>query len=168
MTPCFALFEQTGRVESMTIITECDTDQSKGFAVVDMGDEDAEQVIAQLNGTEVGGRLLTVNAARPRKERSGRRGDGGHHDESDLWRSSPGDPFAAAVRAHNRYNSKARRTACRSRSSSVCSNPYRGERRTSARFRLEANARTFNSASRLRTVALVVGVSIHHPPRRST
>ena len=51
---------------------------------------------------------------------------------------------------------------------SVGSNPYRGERRTSARFRLEANARTFNSASRLRIVALVVGVSIHHPPRRST
>ena len=56
MTPCFALFEQIGQVESMTIITERDTDQSKGFAVVDMGDEDAEQVIAQLNGTEVSGR----------------------------------------------------------------------------------------------------------------
>jgi hypothetical protein len=193
-----------------------------------------------------------------------------------VWRVSPGDPFAAAVRAHNRYNSKARRTACRSRrryitgtldgactleharlsyrtgpdvtrhisewttrkrdasaklfcaglrtspgcvltgrssteqtarqyktisrvlagsdvrvsaetgvpgahttlgktglracccSSSVCSNPYRRERRPSARFRLEANARTFNSASRLRIVALVVGVSIHHPYRRNT
>ena len=53
-------------------------------------------------------------------------------------------------------------------SSGVCSNPYRGERRPSARFRLEANARTFNSASRLRTVALIVGVSIHHPHRRNT
>ena len=39
MTPCFALFAQIGQVESMTIITERDTDQSKGFAVVDMGDE---------------------------------------------------------------------------------------------------------------------------------
>ena len=46
MTPCFALFEQIGQVESMTIITERDTDESKGFAVVDMGDADAEQVIA--------------------------------------------------------------------------------------------------------------------------
>ena len=64
MTPCFALFAQIGQVESMPIITERDTDQSKGFAVVDMGDEDAEQVIAQLNGTEV----------------SGRRGDGSQHD----------------------------------------------------------------------------------------
>jgi RNA recognition motif-containing protein len=80
MTPCFALFEQIGQVESMTIITERDTDQSKGFAVVDISDEDAEQVVAQLKGTEVGGRSLTVNAARPRKERSGRRGDGSHHD----------------------------------------------------------------------------------------
>ena len=80
MTPCFALFEQIGQVESMTIITERDTDQSKGFAVVDMGDADAEQVIAQLNGTEVSVRSLMVNAARPRKERSGRRGDGSQHD----------------------------------------------------------------------------------------
>jgi RNA recognition motif-containing protein len=80
MTLCFALFEQIGQVESMTIITERDTDQPKGFAVVDMDDEDAEQVIAQPNGTEVGGRSLTVNAARPRKEHSGRRGGGGHHD----------------------------------------------------------------------------------------
>jgi hypothetical protein len=38
-----------------------------------MGDEDAEQAIAQLNGTEVGGRSLTVNTARPREERGGHR-----------------------------------------------------------------------------------------------
>jgi cold-inducible RNA-binding protein len=80
MTPCFALFAQIGQVESVTIVTERDTDQSKGSAVVDMGDEDAEQVIAQLNGTKVGGRSLMVNAARPRQERSGRRGDGGYRD----------------------------------------------------------------------------------------
>jgi len=60
------------------------------------------------------------------------------------------------------------KTAACCPSSSVCSNPYRGERRTSAHCRLGANVRTFNSASRLRIVALVVGVSIHHPPRRST
>ena len=76
----FALFAQIGQVESVTIITERDTDQSKGFAFVEMGDEDAEQAIAQLNGTEVGGRALTVHTARPRKERSGRRSDGGHRD----------------------------------------------------------------------------------------
>ena len=69
----FALFAQIGQVESVTIITERDTGQSKGFAFVEMGDEDAEQAIAQLNGTEVGGRLLTVNTARPREERGGHR-----------------------------------------------------------------------------------------------
>jgi hypothetical protein len=45
-----------------------------------MGDEDAEQAIAQLNGTEVGGRSLMVNIAHPREERGGRRSDGGHRD----------------------------------------------------------------------------------------
>jgi cold-inducible RNA-binding protein len=76
----FALFAQIGQVASVKIITDRDTDQSKGFAFVEMGDEDAEQAIAQLNGTEVGGRSLMVNIARPREERSGRRSDGGHHD----------------------------------------------------------------------------------------
>jgi cold-inducible RNA-binding protein len=80
MTPRFALFEQIGQLESVTIITQRDTDQSKGFAFVDMGDEDAEQVIAQLNGTEVSVHSLTVNAARPREERSGRRRHDGHRD----------------------------------------------------------------------------------------
>jgi hypothetical protein len=50
----------------VTIITERDTDQSKGFSCIDIGDEDAEQAIAQINGTEVGGRSLTVNAAHSR------------------------------------------------------------------------------------------------------
>jgi RNA recognition motif-containing protein len=69
-----ALFEPIGRVESVHIITDRDTGRSKGFAFVEMRDEDAEKAIAQLNGAEVGGRSLTVNAARPREER-GTRGD---------------------------------------------------------------------------------------------
>jgi cold-inducible RNA-binding protein len=70
------LFERIGRVESVNIITDRDTGRSKGFAFVEMSDADAEKAIAQLNGTEVGGRALTVNEARPREERGGR-GDGG-------------------------------------------------------------------------------------------
>ena len=66
MTPRFVLFEHICQVESVTIIPECNTDQSKGFVFGDLGDKDAEQVIAQSNGTEVGGRSLTVNAAHPR------------------------------------------------------------------------------------------------------
>ncbi len=66
-----ALFEQVGQVESVNIITDRDTGRSKGFGFVEMSDEDAEKAIAQLNGTEVNGRSLTVNEARPREERSG-------------------------------------------------------------------------------------------------
>jgi RNA recognition motif-containing protein len=61
-----ALFTQIGPVASVTIITDRDTYQSKGFAFVEMGDADAEGAIVQLNGTEIGGRSLTVNVARPR------------------------------------------------------------------------------------------------------
>jgi cold-inducible RNA-binding protein len=74
------LFEQAGQVESANIITDRDTGRSKGFGFVEMGNEDAEKAIAQFNGTEVNGRALTVNEARPREERSsngGRRNSGG-------------------------------------------------------------------------------------------
>jgi RNA recognition motif-containing protein len=71
-----ALFEQVGQVDSVNIITDRDTGRSKGFAFVEMSTEDAEKAIAQFNGTEVNGRALTVNEARPREERSGNRGGG--------------------------------------------------------------------------------------------
>jgi cold-inducible RNA-binding protein len=66
-----SMFEQHGNVESARIITDRDTGRSKGFAFVEMTDDDAaEKAIAQLNGKEIGGRALTVNEARPmeRKE----------------------------------------------------------------------------------------------------
>lgn len=78
------MFEAHGAVESVSIITEPDTGRSRGFAFVEMpGDGDAEKAISALNGADVGGRPLTVNEARPRKERSdgggrGGRGSGGH------------------------------------------------------------------------------------------
>ena len=72
------LFEQVGQVDSVNIITDRDTGRSKGFAFVEMSGEDADKAITQLNGTEVGGRALTVNEARPREERSGNRGGGGY------------------------------------------------------------------------------------------
>ena len=68
------LFEQVGQVDSVNVITDRDTGRSKGFAFVEMGAEDAEKAIAQFNGQEINGRALTVNAARPREERSGNRG----------------------------------------------------------------------------------------------
>jgi cold-inducible RNA-binding protein len=70
-----SVFEQAGAVESVSIITDRDTGRSKGFAFVEMSNQDAEKAIAQFNGYEVNDRALTVNEARPREERSG--GGGG-------------------------------------------------------------------------------------------
>ena len=73
------MFETHGPVESVSIITEPETGRSRGFAFVEMpSDGDAEKAISALNGADVGGRPLTVNEARPRKERSDGGGRGGH------------------------------------------------------------------------------------------
>ena len=69
-----SLFEQVGEVESVNVITDRDTGRSKGFAFVEMGTENADKAITQFNGTEVNGRALTVNEARPREDRQGGRG----------------------------------------------------------------------------------------------
>lgn len=68
------LFEQAGEVESASIITDRETGRSKGFAFLEMGNESADKAITQFNGTELNGRALTVNEARPREERSNNRG----------------------------------------------------------------------------------------------
>jgi len=59
------LFTQAGEVESVRIITDRDTGRSKGFGFVEMSDDNAEKAIAQFNGTELNGRAMTVNEARP-------------------------------------------------------------------------------------------------------
>ena len=71
------LFEQAGSVESVRIITDRDTGRSRGFGFVEMGDEDAEKAINQYNGTDLDGRALTVNEARPQTNRGGGGGGGG-------------------------------------------------------------------------------------------
>ena len=63
------LFAPFGEVESVSIITDRDTGRSKGFGFVAMNDESAEKAISQLNGTELNGRQLTVNEARPMVKR---------------------------------------------------------------------------------------------------
>ncbi|HKV38737.1 MAG TPA: RNA-binding protein [Blastocatellia bacterium] len=72
-----SLFQQVGEVDSVNIITDRDTGRPKGFAFVEMSNEDADKAIAQLNGAEVDGRTLKVNEARPREDRGGNRGGGG-------------------------------------------------------------------------------------------
>src|SRR5690242_3012871 len=68
------LFEQAGEVESASIITDRDSGRSKGFAFIEMGNDSADKAITQFNGTELNGRALTVNEARPREDRSNGRG----------------------------------------------------------------------------------------------
>jgi RNA recognition motif-containing protein len=59
------LFAQAGEVESVRIVTDRDTGRSRGFGFVEMDDDNAEKAIAQFNRTELRGRALTVNEARP-------------------------------------------------------------------------------------------------------
>ena len=58
------LFEQTGAVETVRIITDPHTGRSTGFGFVEM-QEGGDNAIAQMNGKEFNGRKLTVNDARP-------------------------------------------------------------------------------------------------------
>jgi cold-inducible RNA-binding protein len=71
------LFAQAGSVESATVVEDRDTGRSRGFGFVEMASkEEGEKAIEQFNGTEMNGRSLTVNEARPREDR-GNRGGGG-------------------------------------------------------------------------------------------
>ena len=68
------MFEAFGTVQSAQIIMDRETGRSKGFGFVEMGsDQEAQAAINGLNGKESGGRALTVNEARPREDRGGRR-----------------------------------------------------------------------------------------------
>jgi RNA recognition motif-containing protein len=72
------LFEAYGPVEKVSIITDRDSGQPRGFAFVEMvDDEAASKAMEALNGTNLGGRNITVNEARPRADRPRREGGGG-------------------------------------------------------------------------------------------
>ena len=69
------VFSAHGEVTSARIITDRETGRSRGFGFVEMADQaQAQAAIAALNGTNVNGRDLTVNEARPREDRGGSRG----------------------------------------------------------------------------------------------
>lgn len=71
------LFGPLGEIQQVRIMTDRDTGKSRGFAFVEMAnDDDAAKAIAALNGKEFGGRALTINEARPRPERSSGGGGG--------------------------------------------------------------------------------------------
>jgi RNA recognition motif-containing protein len=70
-------FEAFGEVDSVNIIKDKYTNRSKGFGFVEMPDNThAESAINDLNDTELKGRALKVNKARPRSESGGGRGGG--------------------------------------------------------------------------------------------
>jgi cold-inducible RNA-binding protein len=72
------LFESHGQVDRVSIMTDRDTGRSRGFGFVEMAsNEDGEKAIAALNGSQVGGRTINVNEARPKTERGGGGGGGG-------------------------------------------------------------------------------------------
>ena len=72
------LFAQAGTVESASVVEDRDTGRSRGFGFVEMASkEEGEKAIQQFNGTDLNGRNLTVNEARPREDRGNRGGGGG-------------------------------------------------------------------------------------------
>src|SRR5205823_6510289 len=73
-------FQQYGPVESVSLITDRETGRSKGFGFVVMNEEDGNKAIAQLNGTQLAGRALTVNEAKPMVKRDFGGGGGDHRN----------------------------------------------------------------------------------------
>jgi cold-inducible RNA-binding protein len=73
-----SLFEAYGTVDRVSVVTDRDTGQARGFGFVEMSSNaEADKAIAALNGRELDGRALNVNEARPKTERSGGGGGGG-------------------------------------------------------------------------------------------
>ena len=83
------IFQEFGDVQGVTIPTDRDTGKPRGFAFVEMTqDEDAEKAIAAVNGRRIGGRALNVNEARPKTggDRSGGfRRDAGGQRRQPRW-----------------------------------------------------------------------------------
>ncbi len=90
------LFKEHGTVESARVISDKFTGKSRGFGFVEMSsDGEAQKAIEALNETQLEGRTLTVNEARPQEQRSGGgfrdnrggggRGRGGGGGERSRW-----------------------------------------------------------------------------------
>jgi RNA recognition motif-containing protein len=71
-------FAASGTVDSVSVITDRDTGQSKGFAFVEMAtDQEAQAATQAMNGKMLDGRQIKVNEAKPRESRGGGGGGGG-------------------------------------------------------------------------------------------
>ena len=77
------LFSAAGTVETVNVMRDMATGRARGFAFVEMSnDDEAQKAISQFNEYSMGGRNLTVNEARPKPERSGG-GFGGNRRRSE-------------------------------------------------------------------------------------
>jgi RNA recognition motif-containing protein len=76
-----SMFAVHGNVDRVNIVTDRDTRQAKGFGFVEMSDNaDGDRAIAALNGSDLEGRTLTINEARPKADRGS--GGGGYRGNS--------------------------------------------------------------------------------------
>jgi RNA recognition motif-containing protein len=77
-----AAFEAYGAVDRVSVVTDRDTGRSRGFAFVEMADSaEADRAINALNGTNLGGRAINVNEAKPKAAGGGAGGGGGQRRE---------------------------------------------------------------------------------------
>src|SRR5438874_12051296 len=67
-----SLFEAYGTIDRVSIVTDRDTGQPRGFGFVEMSnDAEGNRAITELNGRDLDGRALNVNEARPKESRGG-------------------------------------------------------------------------------------------------
>ncbi len=71
------MFSEYGEVESVNLISDRETGRPRGFGFVEMS-SGADEAIQATNGSDMGGRSLNVNEARPRTDRGGGGGGGGY------------------------------------------------------------------------------------------
>lgn len=73
-----AMFEAYGAVDRVSIVTDRDSGQPRGFGFVEMAsNSEADRAISELNGRELDGRALNINEARPKEDRGFGGGGGG-------------------------------------------------------------------------------------------
>jgi cold-inducible RNA-binding protein len=72
-----SMFAEFGTVQSLSLVTDRETGQPRGFGFIEMSDSDAARAMQSLNGKDFGGRPLKVNEAQERSPRSGGGGFGG-------------------------------------------------------------------------------------------
>ncbi len=80
-----SMFEAYGAVDRVSIVTDRDTGQARGFGFVEMSNNtEADRAINELNGRDLDGRALNVNEARPKTDR-GSGGGGGGQRRDKRW-----------------------------------------------------------------------------------